>query len=247
MKKIVLEHLIRKAVIAGIKEGVMDNLTTQVSRVLVNYLKKFKNVENIPPFKGQVNDLLLLANFKRYNGPLRQAGGGYNDAIRRLQVNIAVPFEFNDRQLSDFIPTLKNTIRHELEHYRQDQRSGYEGPSQGLHATEPSLAGHPGYDPGSDPYADTDAAYSYFFSPHEVEAWVMGMYKQAKTQKIPLLQVMLDKKGELFRDLQRKGQISREEAEDFTENLLAAWVDYAEKRIQGFKTRSDRGILEGRS
>lgn len=237
MKKRELESLIREA----IWEGVMDNLTTLVSRVIINHLKRNRDQEEIPPFKGQVNDLLLQAQFKRYNGPLRQAGGGYNDAIRRLQVYVAVPFELDDKELSAFIPTLKNTIRHELEHYRQDQRSGYEGPEQGIHFTDPRLSGHPGYEPGADHYATTDAAYNYFFSPHEVEAWVMGMYKQAKTQKIPLIQVMQDKKGELFRDLQKRERISREEAQDFTDNLLMAWIEYAKKRLPGFKGEPEFG------
>lgn len=230
MKKRELDHLIREA----ITEGVMDNLTTQISRVIVNHLKQHRAEENVPTLKGQVGDLLVQAQFGRYNGPLKQAGGSYNDAFRRITVNIAVPYEFSDRQLSAFVPDLKNTIRHELEHHQQDKRSGYEGPDKGVHYTEPGIQDHPGYNPAQDHFATSDAAYNYFFSPIEIEAWVMGMYKQAKTARQPLFQVMQGKRGELVRNFIIK-RMDRDEAQELADSLLQAWTDYAKKRIPGFK------------
>jgi len=63
----------------------------------------------------------------------------------------------------------------------------------------------------------------------------MGMYKEAKSKKVPLLQVLQKKKDELTTDLQRNKLITSEEAQEFTEKLLFAWITYAKKRLPRFK------------
>jgi len=108
----------------------MNNLTTQLSRIIIIHLKRNRDQKKLPILCVELKDLDVYVKYSRDNGRLRLAGGGYNDVYRTIKVDIIVPFEFNDRELSDFIPVLKNTIRHELEHHRQYQRSGYEEPFQ---------------------------------------------------------------------------------------------------------------------
>lgn len=226
------------------QEGVMDGLSTQLSRRIVNHLKKWSMEPNIPSFKGQVNDLLLRVDFARYHGPLKHSGGAYNNAYRELAIRISVPEQFNDRELNAFIPTLKNVIRHELEHYRQDQRSGYESPDVGTHYADPATSrdAAQAHKPGVAPYSSIEAARSYFLSSHEIEAWVMGLYKQAKTEKKPLLDLMASETTKIAGHLQNYGHIDRKESFKFAKELSQAWKSYAEKRIPNFSS-STFGIL----
>lgn len=228
MKKKELVSLLREV----IYEGVMDNLTTQLSRVIVNHIKHFGHEgEGIPDFKGEVNDLLVHATFMHYDGPLRHAGGHYDPLARKFLAKIAVPYDFSDKDLADFIPKFKNLIRHELEHYRQDQRSGYDEPAKGVHHTLPGLPTQDGK-VGNNPYATLESTYAYLLRPREVEAWVMGMYKQAKTQKVPLLTVLQRQSEELAEKLPN-ASISVEDARQVADSMLMAWTDYARKRLPG--------------
>lgn len=237
MKKRELEALIRETIRETIREGVMDNLTTQLSRVIVNHIKNVGHETLMPDFKGQVNDLLVQALFRHYNGPLRHVGGHYDPLARKLFLKIVVPYNFTDKDLSDFIPKFKNLVRHELEHYRQDQRSGYEEPARGVHHTLPTLPlqDHP---IGNNPFATLDTASAYLLRPREVEAWVMGMYKQAKTQKIPLQTVMQQQSDELAQGVPN-AKISQKQARQFADGILAVWTDYAAKRLPGVKNSGD--------
>lgn len=213
----------------------MDNLTTQLSRVIVNHLKRNKDANPIPSFKGQVNDLLLRAEFERRPGVLRHVGGEYNYAYRELLVRIAVPEKFNERELSIFIPTLKNVLRHELEHYRQDQRSRYEEPRAGTHYADPTQASNTGHQPGINPFSSVEAARTYFLSPHETEAFVMGLYKQAKTSKESLRDLISKKTTEIGGSLYQTSGIPRQEAFKVAREISQAWNAYAEKRIPSAK------------
>jgi hypothetical protein len=234
MNKRELEALIREA----IYEGVMDNLTTQFSRVIVNHIKRFGHEgTDIPVFKGQVNDLLVQAFFQHYDGPLRHAGGHYDSLARSFTAKILVPYDFSDKDLSDFVPKFKNLVRHELEHYRQDQRSGYDEPANGVHHILPGLSTKD-KPVGRNPFATIDSAANYLLRPREVEAWVMGMYKQAKTQLIPLIAVMRRQADELAEKMPN-ANISENDARAFVEDLLEVWKDYAAKRLPGAKISGD--------
>jgi hypothetical protein len=235
MKKRELVQLIREALI----EGVMDNLTTQLSRVVVNHIKRNAKtlgfeLAGIPDFKGTVNDLMVTIQFQHWDGPLKAREASYNPLARKLSLQVMYNNQFQEKDLSSFIPGLKNMLRHELEHYRQDQRSGYEDTAKGVHHTLPGTEQEPGSKvPGNKVYASIESAYNYLLSPVEIEAWVMGMYKQAKTQKVPLLSIFQKMSQDLAQKLPMSGKITQEEADGLAESVLMAWTDYAEKRLPG--------------
>ena len=221
MKKIELEALLREAIL----EGVMDNMTTQLSRSIVKYLKASRDWTNIPPFVADIGDLKVKVVFQpSQNGLLRPRGATYDQLGQVVKLVIEVPSEANLSGLNDFIPSLKNTLRHELEHRQQDARAGFDLGGGKTHAVAPGSMSAPTSGGNS-----IQSAAAYYLSPKEVEAYVMGAYKEAKTRKVPFSQVLQQQLSSIYSKL--SSEFDSGSATKVARMVQVAWIQYIKARF----------------
>lgn len=242
MKKAELKHLIETLV----REGVMDNLTTQISRQVVNYLKANGDAQgksSIRSLPMTIGDLQVLVTFHPVlqGHPLRAGQAKLtapfdNDKYAELSVAVQVPQPLDSSEYNEFIPQLKNLLRHELEHDRQNQRKvDKTGQKDGTHYVPfgastkayPNLGGHSAGLPGMD---DPELVRSYYLHPQEIEAYVMGAYKEAKTRKIPLTQVLTQELTKVWQMLVNRG-MDRPTIKSIIGDIHDAWEGYALSRL----------------
>lgn len=123
------------------------------------------------------------------------------------------------RSLSLLSVMLRKSLRHELEHARQNQLE-----QQGKASPKLSGAG----------YADSNYV-GYLLQPHEVAAWVVAMHKQAKYDKADLLDVMTDQLMNFYYDdgIMPLGDLLR---------VFDAWIEYARKRFPAIVRKDDHGL-----
>ena len=255
---------------ASLNEGILEKETTEISRMIVNRVKKLANAgtmhqspvnyhwievlhKDIPE---TLKDIALLHSVMvkvikvdqekmgiphgrrvRGSNPVRIsgqfAGGKYRELTIFLQVYmdlVPTPEDFI-KSISEWLPELKNLLRHEIEHARQKTKSD-QGKYEKHKATGIGMSG------------TRKEAVEYFQTKEEKEAYVVGLYKKAKMMKKPFAEVfddwlrtlrflvMMSKKGEdEFPDSEvRKGfdQIERD------------YLEYAKERFP-----TTRGIQEG--
>ena len=207
-------------------EGVMDALSTQISRTIINHIKQEAPSGRIEALIQQMNGFQLRVVFQTYGDEeeLRWTRAHYDTQHHELFVRIEVPLPLRVQELNAFIPELKEALRHELEHALQANRKTI----RGVHHLDPTYSDNTGF-PRKNQFSDIESAKEYFLSPEEIEAHVMGMYKFAKTSKKPLRDIMIQKTTEMAGKMQRNG-IPRQESFKFVSELFKTWVSYAEKR-----------------
>jgi hypothetical protein len=159
-------------------EGKYDTLTTSLTRELMNIIKnkerkgkiEFLFPGNIPiamvPGLEFVPEITLEYNIKyvkKLTIPFDIDGEGDDESI---VLNITINTQELPQIYSDLVPVLKDAIRHELEHVAQNLLNRPE--SEKFEVIPP------------------DNFFKYLTAKHEVPAFVRGLYKQAKTRKIPL-------------------------------------------------------------
>jgi hypothetical protein len=83
--------------------------------------------------------------------------------------------------IAEWYPTLKSLVRHELEHAYQKVRT-----TKRMPGTEKYQGSHL----GKNPRRSRPEALIYFSSPEEREAYVAGLYKEAKITKTPFVEVL---------------------------------------------------------
>ena len=236
-----------------LKEGVMDNETTIISRIAVAEIKKHLASTKSAKLKKKTIEFQATVN----NNPLDvvlelmpatlvkaiKANSGEFQTSRyarepmpgetvpplptdRLVLNVVVPSDkrlIAREQWEPFVLSLKSVIRHELEHSRQKAR-GYKTTT----SNKAELFGAE-VDPER-VFLDQDAALGYYTSPHEVEAYVMQIYKTAKMKKIPFTQAMKEYiTGPLGKSIVQGmgvGQGIR-----VLNTIKKAWMAYAAKRL----------------
>lgn len=223
MKKSALEALIKEAIL----EGAMDNMTTQISRLIVNHMKASKDWRKIPPFEADAGSLKFKAIFQpSQDGLFRLRGAAYDQLGELVKVAIEVPRNADLSGLSDFIPSLKNTLRHELEHRQQDKRSGFELGQAKPHAVaKGSMDGPYPKDVGG----TIQSVMAYYLHPKEVEAYVMGAYKEAKTRKAPFSDVLRNQLMAIHDQL--LGEFNEVQAAQVARSIQRAWMEYIKVRF----------------
>jgi hypothetical protein len=230
-----------------VQEGVMDNLTTQIARSIVNYLKKKGNANPIgnyiPSQAIDIGDVHVMIAFLPVGSehPLKAINAKYipvADDYHGVEIRVIVPQPFDEKQLGQFLPGLKNTIRHELEHVQQAKREPKTGKTNGVHYHGfNSIPGHyPDLTSGfkqspSDLEFDYDKMKKYFLHPMEVEAYVMGAYKEAKTTKTPLHDIFIKRLTALFYHFTNNGLMQKKWAVELIKNIREAWEEYAQQRL----------------
>ena len=220
-------------------EGKMEWGTTQLSREVINILKKMLDANAITD-EGFVNYVFSADNIVDDPIPnlheislfaIAQVAGDYEtppaavhatyfreeeEEFSNLELYVYFPPEPSLKQLSELLPTLKETLRHELEHATQS----YEMIA--------AIGGTPEFD-------DFGSVKRTYLSDGEVAAWVSGLYKRSKMQRRALTEVIdesLNLAKERILDAHEEMGISILDLEvtRFIEELREKWLNYARKR-----------------
>jgi hypothetical protein len=183
-----------------INEGV-GYTVTDLSRRIVSYIKSgesnYFTDRVIGGYEVEVDvDIKYVELPEGMNHSI--SGGadiGYDDEDEMiLDIHLELLIDPNDtpNSYSDIVATLKETLRHEMEHILQY------------------------INPNKEQREEYETGFEYLTSTHEVPAFVQGLYKKAKTIKKPLILVMKDSLDEKVYD----GEITDEEINDVLEVWL---------------------------
>ena len=173
----------------SILEGKYDRITTLSSRLLINMIKKgrkrgkfelkLNNVANIKILDDVDFQVPIYVDVKfqiKYDktavSAFDIAGMAEDDLI---ELSIVINPNYLPNSLSDLVPTMKEAMRHELEHVAQ--ANGLRPSSENYEAIEMSF---------SDLKDPAVKLGRYFLLKHEVPAFVRGLYKAAKTRRQPI-------------------------------------------------------------
>lgn len=136
--------------------------------------------------------------------------GAFDKKNQLLFAIIGIPLTENGRlDYNAAIPMIKAVLRHELEH------SGQTGESR------PPMGGD---------FADIESMRQYLSHPAEVEAWVAGLYKYAKTAKIPFTQVIDNQLQRLYGSMV-KAQADTIESRHMLDDIRSRWLSYQKQRF----------------
>lgn len=222
-------EVLRRIVSSLIKEGVLEQETTQVSRQIVNQLKlrlsKTKGFVRAFKFRVSAPEAIdvkhIVVSVKRgraQNEPI-VSGQFKSDTDdlgnNEIRVLIEVPSQWTDfsnmlRQLSFVVPEIKDIIRHEFEHLKQ--------PAEDFKRVS-------GYD-----LKILEDVIRYWLDPAEVAATVTGMYKNAKSLRQDLGDVFTARQGDVIRTAKNAGA-DEDEAQEIAQGVLDQWRSYAMKRF----------------
>tara|TARA_Y100000310_G_scaffold67014_1_gene62333 strand:+ start:1357 stop:2061 length:705 start_codon:yes stop_codon:yes gene_type:complete len=220
-------------------EGKMEWGTTQLSREIVNVLKKMLDVEAIGdedftsyafsadkildnpiPNLHEIRLFVIAQVTGDYETPEAAVHATYfreeDPEYSSLELYIYFPPDPSLSHLSKLLPALKETLRHELEHADQ--------------STE-TIAGIG----GTPEFHDFGSVKRTYLSDGEVAAWVSGLYKRSKMQRRALTEI-IDEALNLAKDRilgahQEMGtSILDLEVTRFIEELREKWLNYARKR-----------------
>lgn len=196
-------------------EGRYDQITTQLSRQLINAIKSKQksgevdfdfpatkpiSIDGLPdlefnPEVKLIYNIKYLKNFKMNFDIYGQA----DDETIELAITVnpnALPDLY-----SEIVPIVKDAIRHELEHVAQNL---LDRPESERYESIPA-----------------DDFFAYLTAKHEVPAFVRGLYKQAKTRKQPMHQV-------IDRFLQDYTHRLKPDEQD---QVRTIWTDYARRHL----------------
>ncbi len=219
-----------------IVEGVLEGLTTKISRRIVERFKDFLTYvgPNTEPGEYEVDlsaegplrlgtlNVVLRVVFNEHE--MIEPYGEYSAADNTVKIFIGLGnsvrnMSFGERKglLSALIPDIKYVIRHELEHVHQH----YKGNS-------PQRVHEPFNKHLKSPDVRVMKWKSYMLQQHEIEAWVMGIYKKAKMNKVPLL-TQFDLTLDTWKNALSGG--NDKFLDIVLKEILSAWKSYARKRL----------------
>lgn len=197
-----------------IHEGRGDRETTWVSRWSMNVIKRFfslperRNKDSFSAFQslrllGELTHFEirivkhdnLSSNFTVSGTASSQDSPYFVTIVLHLSPSV---FKGDIPSISHYLfapiqSKLKQIIKHEIEH-TLDQIQGKINPEDRVRVLTKAN------DPGSSAAARIESFVRYLLSPHEVRAWVAGMYKQAKNDRVPLKDVMRQSAGKFWYD-----------------------------------------------
>lgn len=212
-------------------EGRYDNVTTQLSREIVTAAKQGQRrlKTRISLFKRTYVDVNVYFHYLTSpdNTDLNVAwepesleqvyGATYLNPKdirkkyknKRIILHVDIPKEEDRRlaSLSTLIPEIKNIIRHEIEHIAQHKFKDRE---------------REGFFSEKRRYPQDIEYWEYLIEPYEIEAYVRGLYKKAKTLKQPLNVVL-----NAWWDYLESAELHPNEIQ----TIKKAWTDYAKKHL----------------
>lgn len=219
-------------------EGTLELETTQISRAIIGAVKKNKDKINAGTWmqfyfgdeiaidkasrqsnlqvsdwqelniKGKVPNLLI---YVQEGSPIHK--GQYDRTTDTLTVYIRIPRNDGVLDINSAHDTIKMVIRHELEHMNQNSEFRM------LHGNPPTI----------DSFGNEENIKTYLSHPAEVAAWVAGMYKAAKFNKVPF-EVIANRQKNRFIDSMVGSGVDRAKAINVMDDIMDLWKDYKGKR-----------------
>lgn len=224
------QNELKSFIVEALLEGVMDAETTQISRQIVNWIKTNPKKRLDFIFNNKFN---IVVNPYQHSTKLAIINGLFDSTIGRMEINILIPSELNKQKLSEFIPRLKEIIRHELEHAQQNERLK-KNAKQIFYSIERDAGYSSSYD--RDTFSSINSARNYFLGPKETEAFVAGLYKQAKMTKEPLI-VLIDKRIEEIKTILKLNFLDKYEINQLAQEIKYSWTEYALARYPNVNPR----------
>lgn len=211
-------------------EGRYDQATTIISRSIINAVKSSPLNKTQIFFYGNPNDLRGLINYPDALSKLNnlegikkniilalipssvsRIGGSYRPKRNLITIELSVNPKTLQQEMQKIIETLKNTIRHELEHSGQDNEL--------LDKYNQSQ---------DDVWESQESVINYFTSPPEIAAHVSGIYKQAKTSRTSFTQKLEEYLEKIKNKLLDVGMPN---IVNILNIIKTKWLDYANQRF----------------
>jgi hypothetical protein len=214
-------------------ESKFDYETTTISRAIINELKN--NIDTIRE-QGRFSKTLNLGNefptvvlnFTKSNHII--CSGTFRPSNKQITINITAPTNMSAwlGNFNNMIYLIKSTVRHELEHFGQDENIIKGTYALGAAAEEDiaELRKKPkSYKPSED---DIQNIVDYYTHPAEVAAEVSGLYKKAITSKQDFLKILHTK----IRGIERSVflDLSSMAIRNALETIAKTWIEYAHQR-----------------
>lgn len=199
-----------------IYEYAYDDATLQISRNIIKVFKQFLYHEEDPGDFYSAGDynvfgvtLPVIVGFVEGNRVETSAAIAFNKKSGTPFMRMSIVYRSGriKEDFNDIVTEVKSAVRHELEHMGQIQKKG----KAKIDWTNPASNIEKKGDK-----EDIKLLTQYYLLPHEVEAHVKGLLKQAKVKRVPLLQEIEKFVAHLtgLKDSQRK-------------KILNAYVKYA--------------------
>jgi hypothetical protein len=191
-----------------ITEGRYDKVTGELARLVMLSARKGRKTlrTRIVLFTRTFIDISVRFKYVDYDDTA--VGGGALPNKIFLTVELPADEGSRFRLFTKLLPELKDTIRHEIEHITQHRFKDRQ--RKGFFSQKREYPKHLSY-------------FEYLTEPYEVEAYVRGLYKKAKTLRQPLNLLM----DEWWQYLESRQHLNKDELEK-TKDL---WVGYAIKHL----------------
>jgi hypothetical protein len=212
MKKILLfENLVNRITKKIISERKSDELSLNISRLIVNQFKKKEDFEFEGIYFERGDDYAsfdLICSFvedEDLNEPFSV------DAEADMQV-MEIEITYNPKEfpksMNDLVAEIRETVEHELEHIEQDN-------FKDMYVQDNEY--------------DKKDNFKYLTSNKEIPAYVRGLIKRAKTKKISLSDAM----DEWFKENRRKFKKPKEE----WQKVKDIWMTHANEMREKEKVK----------
>jgi len=218
MKKNIIENLIRRVSKKIINERKTDQLSLNISRLIVSQFKKKENFEYEGIYFERGEDYASFDLKCRFKINKKMDDPFSIDAeadMQEMEIEITYNPDKFPESMNDLVAEIKETVEHELEHIEQQNFEDME--------TE---------DDEDIDKDDPNQNFKYLKSNVEIPAYVRGLIKRSKTKKTSLEDAM----EEWFKENKKKFKNPKEEW-PIIKNI---WLNYAnrsrkEEKIKKFK------------
>lgn len=223
--------LLEQVIKSFILESVMDQETTRLSRLIIqdiinifysdeSSLIKKKTLTYKSSFGFPVNITVSKKDIERPRVGNAAYHSNEKTGQKSISVEVQTPKSKDKSTLSNLVMALKQVLRHEIEHARQDQRGMAYG-----------QFGARDWDkvPDDEVWNNPMGALNYYLRPSEVEAYVMQLYKKAKMAKIPFVEVLETWLGNLEKNFTFKSK------KMVVNTIRKAMLAYAKQRLPTIK------------
>jgi hypothetical protein len=211
MKRSIIENIVRRVTKKVLNERKSDELSLNLSRLVVNQFKKKENFlfDNIYFERGdEYASFDLECNFFKDEDLDEPFSIDASADMQEMEINITYNPNSFPESMSDLVAEIKETIEHELEHIEQQNFEDM-------------------YIGDEEEYDEEDEEYNfkYLTSKTEIPAYVRGLIKRSKVKKITLDDAM----DEWYSENKKKFTDGEKE----WKKVKRLWLDYAnEMRIK---------------
>ena len=222
-------------------EGRYDKVTTELSKEMVRAIVQGKKriQTRIILFTRTYVDVSFYIHYDD-GQPIDVYGATYitPTEIRKhyknkrivLHANVPKDIDLRKKNMNGIVAEVKNIVRHEIEHVTQSKFTDRQ--RQNFFSSKRS-------------YPENIDYWEYLMEPYEVEAYIRGMYKKAKTIKQPLNVILNDWWVYLNEWTDEKGNKMHQ---DEINAIKKAWIDYAKKHLsQGPYLRKGDKLVPSRT